>query len=257
MKRALSVVNQRRQDILDALKKNPHLSADDLATLLNVSSITIRRDFQYLEERDRLQRHYGGAKVIETFRETSNRNDRYEMRKNMIAKRAAQYVDDGDTIFINTSSTALLILKYLDDKKVNVITNNANALHIPKGVNVNLFLTGGELREPKHSMVGEFAYNNLSRVSANKCFLGCSGISAKLGMTTSVLAEVAINEVMFRQTTGPRYVIADSTKIGYNANFVSSSLNKITTLITDQDADKNEIEMMKFLGLNIVTVHEF
>jgi DeoR family transcriptional regulator, fructose operon transcriptional repressor len=257
MKRALSVVNQRRQQILDELIKNPQLNADDLAHILNVSSLTIRRDFQYLEDRDRLHRHYGGAKVVESYLDKSNREDLSEIRKNLIAKKAAQFIEDGDTIFINTSSTALLILKYLEGKKVNVITNNANAVFIKKDFNVNVFLTGGELREPKHSMVGEFAYNNLSRVTANKCFLGCSGISTKAGMTTAVLAEVAINEVMLRQTIGARYVIAESSKVGYNSSFVSSSLNKIHTLITDTEADKEEIEMMKDYGLDIVMINEF
>jgi DeoR family transcriptional regulator, fructose operon transcriptional repressor len=257
MKRALSIVNQRRQQILDELIKNPQLNADDLAKILNVSSLTIRRDFQYLEDRDRLHRHYGGATVVESYLDKSNREDLSEIRKNLIAKKAAQFIEDGDTIFINTSSTALLVLKYLEGKKVNVITNNANAVFIKKDFNVNVFLTGGELREPKHSMVGEFAYNNLSRVTANKCFLGCSGISSKAGMTTAVLAEVAINEVMLRQTIGTRFVIAESSKVGHNSSFVSSALNKIHTLITDQDANKEEIEMMKDYGLNVVMINEF
>ena len=76
-----------------------------------------------------------------------------------------------------------------------------------------MILTGGELREPKESMVGEFATNNLSRVSANKTFIGCSGISSKVGITTAVLAEVAINELMLKQCTGTRFVLADSTKM--------------------------------------------
>jgi DeoR family transcriptional regulator, fructose operon transcriptional repressor len=257
MKRAQNLVNERRQRILDELILRPNLTADELATILGVSALTIRRDFQYLEERDRLTRFYGGARVIESYLDKSNRDDLSEIRKNLIAKKAAEYVEDGDTIFINTSSTALLILKYLKGKKVNVITNNANAVYIKKDFNVNVFLTGGELREPKDSMVGEFAYNNISRVTANKCFIGCSGISAKVGMTTAVLAEVAINEVMLRQTIGTRYVIAESSKVGHNSSFVSSALNKINYLITDQDVDKDEAELLRSHGLNIITINEF
>lgn len=257
MKRAQHLVNERRQKILDELIKQPNLTADELAVILDVSALTIRRDFQYLEERDRLTRFYGGARVIESYLDKSKRGDLSEIRKNLIAKKAAEFVDDGDTIFINTSSTALLILKYLKGKKVNVITNNANAVYIKKDFNVNVFLTGGELREPKDSMVGEFAYNNISRVTANKCFIGCSGISAKVGMTTAVLAEVAINEVMLRQTMGSRYVIAESNKVGHNSSFVSSALNKINYLITDQDVDKEEVELLSSNGLTVIKINEF
>ena len=117
-------------------------------------------------------------------------------------------------------------------------------------------LTGGELREPKESMVGEFAYNNLMRVSANKCFMGCSGISSSAGITTVVLAEVAINELMLRQCTGTSFVLADSSKVGHNHSFVSSELNKIDYLITDDHASKEHCESIKEKGVKIITIHE-
>lgn len=257
MKQSKKVVSQRRQRILNELSENSNLSADDLAAKLNVSALTIRRDFQFLEEHNRIQRHYGGAKVVENFLDYSNRNDLSENRKNLIAKKGAEFVQDGDTIFINTSSTALLVLKYLGEKKVNVITNNANAIHIKRQPNINIFLTGGELREPKYSMVGEFAYNNISKVSANKAFIGCSGISAKVGITTAALAEVAINELMLHQCTGKRFVLAESTKVGHNHSFVSSSLDQIDMLITDNDADKDEIERINNNNVETIIINEF
>lgn len=79
-------------------------------------------------------------------------------------------------------------MKYIKHKRINAITNNASAIFVQKDNQITVLLTRGELREPKESMVGEFAYNNLSRVSANKAFIGCSGISAQVGMTTAVLA---------------------------------------------------------------------
>jgi len=257
MKQSKKVVDARRQSILDALIKDPNLTADDLASLLNVSALTIRRDFQYLEDRERITRHYGGAKVVESFLDKTNRHDLSEIRKNLIARKAAEFVKDGDTIFINTSSTALLILKYIKDKNVNVITNNANSLLLKREYNINIILSGGELREPKNSMVGEFAYSNISRVTANKCFIGCSGISAKVGITTAALAEVAINELMLKQCTGPRFVLAESTKVGHNHSFVSSSLERINVLITDQEANKDELDQIRSHDVEVITISEF
>lgn len=256
MKNPAKLIEQRRKEILRLLESNPEYNADDLALYFNVSSLTIRRDFQYLEDRNCIQRHYGGVKLVENFRDRDKKDTLIERRKNLIAKKAAEFIENGDTIFINTSTTALLILKYIKDKKVNVITNNANAVFVQKDYNINVMLTGGELREPKESMVGEFAYNNLMRVSANKCFMGCSGISANVGITTAVLAEVAINELMLRQCTGTAFVLTDSTKVGHNHSFVSSELNKVHYLITDDAASKDECERIKEKGVKVITIHE-
>lgn len=255
MKRHKKLVDERRNQVLYELSLTPNVKVEELAERLNVSPLTIRRDLQYWEDKNRITRHYGGATLVETFQQSCNLTDVKELRKNAIAKKAAEFVEDGDTIFINTSSTALLILKYIKNKRVNVITNNANAVFVQKDSLINVLLTGGELREPKESMVGEFAYNNLSRVSANKAFIGCSGISAQVGMTTAVLAEVAINEVMLRQCTGPRFVLAEGSKIGHNHSFVSSAINKIDYVVTDTSAPEEAVNQLKDKGVKIITVH--
>lgn len=254
MKRPKNLVDERRNQVLFELSTHPEIKVDELAELLGVSALTIRRDLQYWEDQNRISRHYGGAKILETFQESCNINDLKELRKNAIAKKAAEYVEDGDTIFINTSSTALLILKYIKNKRVNVITNNANAIFVQKDNRISVLLTGGELREPKEAMVGEFAYNNLMRVSANKAFLGCSGITAEVGMTTAVLAEVAINELMFQQCTGLRFVLAESTKIGHNHSFVSSAISQVDFLITDNGANPEATQKLRDKGVKIVQV---
>lgn len=255
MKRHKKLVDERRNQVLYELSLTPNVKVDELAERLNVSPLTIRRDLQYWEDKNRITRHYGGATLVETFQQSCNLTDVKELRKNAIAKKAAEFIEDGDTIFINTSSTALLILKYIKNKRVNVITNNANAVFVQKDSLINVLLTGGELREPKESMVGEFAYNNLSRVSANKAFIGCSGISAQVGMTTAVLAEVAINEVMLRQCTGPRFVLAEGSKIGHNHSFVSSAINKIDYVVTDSSAPEEAVNQLKDKGVKIISVH--
>lgn len=254
MKRSKKLVDERRNQLLYELSITPDVKVEELADRLNVSPLTIRRDLQFWEDKNRITRHYGGAALVETFQKSCNVTDAKELRKNAIAKKAAEFVEDGDTIFINTSSTALLILKYIKHKRINVITNNANAIFVQKDNLINVLLTGGELREPKESMVGEFAYNNLSRVSANKAFIGCSGISAQVGMTTAVLAEVAINEVMLRQCTGPRFVMAEGIKIGHNHSFVSSAISKIDYVITDTTASEEALNQLRDKKVKIIQV---
>lgn len=254
MKKSKLEVEQRRRIIIDILSKEENINADKLADRLGVSAITIRRDLLCLESKNRVTLQYGKVELQKTFSEFHNDLSEIETRKNQIAKRAVDFIDDGDTIFVNTSTTALLILRYLKDKKVNIITNNANAVFIPKDYHVNVLLTGGELREPKESMTGEFALSTLSKVTANKCFIGCSGITSETGITTKILAEVAINELMLKNCTGLCIVLADSTKIGHNDSFVSSSLDEIDYLITDRFADTKELSAIEKQNVNILKV---
>ena len=120
MKRHKSIVDERRNQVLELLKIDPNLTADKLAEKLKVSSLTIRRDFQYWEEKNKITRYYGGARIIQNFLESELDKNPLETRKNLIAKKASEFIESGDTIFINTSSTALLMLKYLKNKRVNV-----------------------------------------------------------------------------------------------------------------------------------------
>jgi DeoR/GlpR family transcriptional regulator of sugar metabolism len=116
-----------------------------------------------------------------------------------------------------------------------------------------LVFTGGELRIPKEAMVGDFAMNNLNMVTASKCFLGCNGVNAKEGVTTAVLQEATINNLMLTRVNGPRYILADKSKIGRRLNFIYGQLKDITSLITDTEAPATIIEeLRKFISVTQV-----
>lgn len=245
MKMNMNIVNARRNSIMKEIQSKGKVQVDDLAKTMHVSPLTIRRDLQYWEEMGAVERYYGGARLIQNYVHNDNPALANDFYKHAIAKYAAQYVQDGDTIFINTSSTALLMLRYIKNKHVTVITNNGKAILMDYDPMINICLTGGELRNPKESMVGDFALNNLNRVSATKAFLGCSGISASVGMTTAILQEVAINEVMINRCSGEVFMLADHTKIGINHSFISGTITSFDYVITDVLADEFELNSIQ------------
>ena len=125
MKREKAYVDARRKSILELLRENPTVRVDELAKRMGVSLITIRRDLQYLEEQKLLVRFYGGAQVAD--RETAEKNE-VQMYRKLIARYAAGLVEDGDSLFINTSRNALQMLDYIQCRNVTVITNNGKAI---------------------------------------------------------------------------------------------------------------------------------
>jgi len=235
MKASRSIVNSRREKILESIRGNGEVSVNALAEELLVSPLTIRRDLQYLEDHKLLERFYGGARRS-NFKSADEVRNQKSIRREKIAKYAAGLVEDGDSIFINTSSTALAIVKYITSKDVTIITNNANIINEQNPSQATLVLLGGELRYKKGTMVGDFALNNLNHVTAKKSFVGCSGLCPDTGMTTELLNEVNINQLMIERVTGASYILADSSKFGNKCSYVSCPPERIENIITDLDA---------------------
>ncbi|MPM67941.1 Glucitol operon repressor [bioreactor metagenome] len=252
MKVNYEIIKQRREDIMRLIQKMGSIDIEMLINEFHVSDITIRRDLQYWEDKGAVIRYRGGAKLSQHMVDHSIEiasNDKY---KHAIAKYAAQYIENGDTIFINSSSTALLIMKYIVNKRVTIITNNAKAVQLEHDPLVSIYLTGGELRFPKEAMVGDFALNNLTKITATKTFIGCSGINLKFGITTAILQEVAINECMVNRTSGHVFVLADYTKVGAQYPFKSSDISRIDYLITDINADEQACNDLKENNVEVI-----
>lgn len=253
MKQARDVVEKRRNDILEMIYKAGDVKVEEILEMVKTSPLTIRRDLQYLEDESLVERYYGGVR-IKGMKADNELRDEAAIYRQHISKYAASLVEDGDTIFINTSATALGMLPYINAKSVTVVTNNGNAINTSHSSEVTVILTGGELRHIKGTMVGEFALDNINKVSAKKTFLGCSGLSFDGGMTTDILNEVKLNEAMYSRSSDCSYILADYKKIGKTCSFVSCPTNVITNIITDEKASAAEVEKFRSLGIEVVQV---
>ncbi len=250
MKRERVFVENRRKEILDKIVSTPGIRVEELAELFGVSAITIRRDLQFLEDQNLLTRYYGGASP-KNQKHLPEEEDEVQMYRDLIARYAATLVEDGDSLFINTSRNALSMVQYITCKNVTVITNNGRAIDCEHPVGVNVFLTGGEVRYPKEALVGEFAERNLSKVYARKAFVGCSGISNECGVTTENANEVYLNELMLTRATKEAYILADHTKIGHNSSFRTCKIERITHLITDEKAPAEILDVFREKGIQV------
>ncbi|MDR2179246.1 MAG: hypothetical protein LBP21_02960 [Synergistaceae bacterium] len=159
--------------------------------------------------------------------------------------RAAQFVEDGDKIFISASYTALLMLSYITAKNVTLFTNNTNAIGVTRRADMKLILIGGELNAPVGMLTGEVALNSLRSISLDKSFLGCHGISAQRGITTSIPAEAAVNDLILERTSGKKILLADRTEVGRNATFICGKCDRVSCLITDSLSNKGELRKLR------------
>lgn len=251
MKIKKSIVDNRRNNILDYIKENNEISTQELVEAFGVSEITIRRDLSYLESIGKVQRFYGGAKINE---EKDEKNLVLEDKKDRIAKKCAEFIEEYDDLFINSSSTALLVLKYLHGKRINVITNNARALFLDIDPLVTVTLTGGKITYPKNALTGSFAINNLKTLASDITIIGISGVSKEGELTTSLMDEMEINQYMINESTSKNILVCDSSKFSKTANFRIGSISLIDIVITDSDLDRDIIEMLEKNNIQIVLV---
>lgn len=249
MKRSKAYVASRRDAIIALLESQGQATVSELADHFGVSALTIRRDLDFLEAQQVISRQYGTATLLNPLGRPSGSR---QIRANKaIAREAARHVEDGDCIFLNASSTALSIIEFITAQDVTVITNNGKALLLDEHPNVSILLTGGEIRPPRASMTGEIALDYIKRVTAAKCFLGLTGLSATYGLTSATAPEPAINALMLERSK-LHVAVADSSKLGLTSSFQFGSTDEIDLLITDTGATEDQVEKLKAYGLGEV-----
>lgn len=257
MNQSRSVIQERQHRLLDHIRSNNTLSVTEASRLFNVSQITIRRDFKLLEEKNLITRYHGGATFNNSFSDheiyLEEKKTLNEHIKDCIGKHAASIITEGSTVFLNSGTTTLAVLRHLNGKRVRVITNNALAAASVWSDSIELILTGGECRNSSKSLVGAFAIDVINNVYGNYCILGANGIS-EIGTTTSVYPETQVNEAMVNRCDGKVIIVADGSKVGKFHNFFSVPASKIDILVTDSSADTEELKKTAQKGIEIITV---
>ena len=254
MKSSKGVVFKRQQRILQLLQENTVMSVEDLSKEVEVSEITIRRDLQQFEDQGVIERFYGGARFLAgKIKQENVEQIQYNSMKKNIARRAAGLVRDHNMVFINSGSTAFLLLNFLADANVTILTNNGRSIFKKTSTKASVVISGGEIFEQKKSLVGDFAINSFSKARADICFLGVGGIS-KNGISTYALPETAVNRVILERTTGHRIIVTEGFKVGRDSNFHTADCNMITHLITDHSADPETIAYLKSIGVKVLFI---
>jgi len=256
MKNDQKSVQERRQNILRIVSEKGEITVSEIAEFCNVSKMTVRRDLQFLEDQKLLFRLHGGASSLDRVNDLKRFGDDINLCRKRISEYSAQYVKDGDSLFINGSKTALNMLKYVEGKNIQVYTNNGWAVgeKYPDGISV--FLTGGELRN--HVMVGENVMRFLLSITVDKIFIGCAAVYDDGEFRYDIPTEIGINESMISRTNHKIYVLADHSKFQNreeHENFYgSTTYERQIVLITDEKTDKVTISKLRKRGIEVVIV---
>lgn len=247
--------NPRAKEILEHLNRRSPLSIDELASLLAVSTVTVRRDLAELENEGLIIRQRGGAALPSNSIEPMfyQRHKQHLELKKQIAKYAAEQVEEGEVIAIDVGTTAAEFAKELLKKNnLTVFTNSFQAASILAKSQHQVYFVGGMLRKSEMSMVGSIAKDTVLKFNYDRFYMGLAGISHSAGPTDYSLEDAEVKRCFISKS---KEVIAlvDKTKFGKSSLVKVCEMDEITTVITNEDDGVAGQEMAFFRG-KLITV---
>ena len=232
------IIDERRQSLLERLRKQPGLRVTELATVLDVSDGTIRNDLNALAEQGLLMRVHGGAVLSpqHQFRNVSffRRCQQNAAAKRAIAREAAALVDDGDSILLDASSTSCYFAKSLaEHRRLRVMTNGFEvARELAQNSTNTVILIGGLVNSEASSVTGLFSEHIIEDLHIQKAFLSCSGFNLERGMMEVQLAEGDLKRKLL-DVSYQLFALVDSSKFGKEELISFACPERINRLLTD------------------------
>ncbi len=229
---------ERLEEITRLVNQKGTIRVSDIVKLLNVTDMTVRRDLVELEEQGVLTKIHGGARSNKAFQylEYSHAEKHIQNKeaKQAIASKAAQLIEDGDTIFLGPGTTVAFLAEALNNQRLTVITNCMpvfTLLMAKKTEDFQVFLLGGEYRQVTEAFVGEITNTSLEKLRFSKMFFSGNGVRDGEVMT-STLAEAYTQNLALKHSL-EKYLLLDSSKIGKDDFTSFCKLRDLTALITD------------------------
>ena len=239
---------ERRQKIIELIQENGNCQVSQLGNIFSVSEQTIRQDLHVLESEGLLLRQHGGACLKRDDFSFSIRipNRGYEDEKRQIARRAATFVESGDSLILDSGSTVTALANELISKKeLTIITNAINiAITLSKEPTNNVLLIGGEFKGPTLSLTGSRGIPMFQNIHADKLFIATGGFDLDVGLTFPSFSDLELKRTMIH-CASEVYLLADSSKIGVVKFAALGCIEDIDVLITDskiKDSDRHSIE---------------
>jgi DeoR/GlpR family transcriptional regulator of sugar metabolism len=246
---------KRHELILENLMEHEQMQVADLAKLLNVSTVTIRKDLAELERANKLYRIHGKAKLINPYTTNRTINEKEKLaapEKRKIGQYAASLISKDDSIIIASGTTVLALARCISPiGHLTVVTASLNVSDIlAEKEAINIIQLGGILRHSSRSVVGKYAESPLPEFSCSKLFLGVDGIDLDYGITTTDFREAELNKVMIASAQ-KTIVLADSSKFRRRGFSKIADMYDVDLIITDSNIPEKIAKRIEEMGIEL------
>lgn len=249
---------ERQRKIVELINERLSVRVTELSKIFSVTEETIRRDLEKLEKDNLLMRSHGGAVSIEKDQsETSylEREITNAAEKKAIAVEAVQYIEPGDQIVLDASTTAWYVAKELQDMPLTVLTNSIKvAIELSKKEQIKVISTGGALLSKSLSYVGPLAERSLSLYHVNKAFISCKGVHLEKGLSDFNESQALLKKQMM-EIADETILMVDSSKFGTRAFSHIAPLSKINCIISDSKIEEQTRKQLDEKNIKVAIVN--
>ncbi len=249
------LMNERRTKLVEYVSIHGRTEVETLANHFQTSKVTIRKDLEYLSTKGILKRERGYA-ILNTPNDINYNLAFHYETKLKIARQAAQYVNDGETVMVESGSTCAIFAEELVKTKKNV-TLITNSMHIANFIkeypNVNIVLLGGTLQSNSQALVGPLTIQSAKAFHVDKIFVGTDGYSRTLGFTgDDITRSDTLNNMIL--SADKVFVLTESQKFDSIGSVSFLSLDKVYEVITDDKICKNEALFLETQNIIVTLV---
>lgn len=252
------MLNSERQNIIiDMLRERRTVLVTDLVKQFNVSIATIRRDLTELEDKNLLKRVYGGAIPVgdNPWTPFATRADLHAKEKALIGKKAAELLNDDETVIIDTGTTVQEVVKNIKKKSLKVFTNSLPALNelSDASSSVSVVCLGGYFMQKQMAMLGSIAEKALQSYFFDKAVIGAAGVDLEYGLSGFSQESTDMCSALVKRSKEV-IVVADSSKFGKVNHIAFATLDQIDVIVTDSNLDQSFRAALEEKGIRLIIV---
>ncbi|KHD85270.1 DeoR/GlpR transcriptional regulator [Bacillus ginsengihumi] len=235
--------DQRRNKILEIVTEKGTVTVNELTSLLNISAATIRSDLNQMEKQGLLNRTHGGAMIKEEDSELldkryEEREKKFRVEKQRIGSNALKYIQEGQCILLDASTTCFELARYLRDVKIRltVVTSGiATAVMLKENPYLTVIIIGGIVRNSSNSVEGMLGEELLQKINVDILFTSAYAFNIKDGLTDFSYYEVELKRKMV-SVASKVIALLDHSKMDKSSIATFARPDEIDLLITDKEA---------------------
>ena len=251
----------RRSRILERIQRDGGASVRELAHEYGVSSITVHRDLERLAADGLIERVHGGARPTggrtaraQVATDWAKRMQQALPEKEAIAARAAEFVEDGSTIFVDSSTSCLRLARRLERRLLHALTLVTNSPAIALELQaqpIHVIVTPGEVDQTLRMIGGRWAVEFLAGLNIETAFVSAGGVTLEQGLTTT---RRGLADTLHAAMASSKRTVAliDSTKFGLSALLSIARLEELDAVVVDDGLPRETADAYEAAGVNLI-----
>lgn len=230
-------LRERQDKIVSLVNAEGRVTVTALAERFDVTEDCIRKDLKALSDQGLVRRVYGGAMSVDTKQERNIRKrvTEHADEKRQIAEKALALIEDGEVIFLDTSTTNLALAQLMAEsrRKITVVSNMIDILQV-LGTNdgIRTVGTGGTVNRDQNAFLDAYVLNFLEPIHFDRAFIGVLGVDMETGSALTFELEDGLVKALAIKNSEQSYLMADSHKFGARGSYAYAKLEDFDAAIT-------------------------